>query len=242
MERIDRDAPSSRASPKLRAFAVLEEDEGTGGIVFARHAVAARRRGANKYANGEVGYVRCNRAPWADAFADGRVPAAVMVENGWHFECGGCGIKIDSDMPYEHDKPVSGIIGHQHSMVFCDADCQAWYKAERAEAARRQDRAIDRFKRIVRRRFPDVEFMANDEHHIGRVHAYVSRRPDGHWRVGQVVVSFAFPGMEYGPAYLRYDNSYGRLEKPHYSVCAGDREAFERFINNKKAPTPKQEP
>lgn len=33
----------------LKAYAVLEHDENTGGIVFARHSVVARREGAARY-------------------------------------------------------------------------------------------------------------------------------------------------------------------------------------------------
>src|SRR5687767_14229018 len=40
-------------TPALRAYAVTEEDEGTGGIIFARHAIVARRAGANEYNGGE---------------------------------------------------------------------------------------------------------------------------------------------------------------------------------------------
>lgn len=234
-EKIDCDEPSLRESPRLRAFAVLEEDEGTGGIIFARHAITARRLGANEYACGEFGYVRCNRAPWADEYTDGCVPVSLMVENGWHFECTGCGIRIDSDLPFEHEKPTSGIIGHQHSAVFCDAACERAHRAERAEAERRQGRAIARFKRIVQRRFPGVEFLTNDDQYIFREHAYVCREA-GRWRMQQVSVSFAFPGMNYGPASLRYDRGYGKPQKPYYTCANGDREAFQRFVQAHSSP------
>lgn len=36
----------------MKAFAVLENDECTGAIIFAKHAIVARRLGANEYAGG----------------------------------------------------------------------------------------------------------------------------------------------------------------------------------------------
>ncbi|SEM52789.1 hypothetical protein SAMN05192583_0521 [Sphingomonas gellani] len=72
-----------RAPKPLKAYTVLEHDERTGAIYFARHAIVARKAGAAEYGDGELSYVTCNRAPWADRFADtGAVPAAVMVEHG----------------------------------------------------------------------------------------------------------------------------------------------------------------
>ena len=53
---------------KMKAYAVTEEDENTGGIIYAEHNIVARRLGANEYADGEIAYVSCRRAPWADEY------------------------------------------------------------------------------------------------------------------------------------------------------------------------------
>lgn len=99
----------------LKAYAVLEKDEYTGDIYFAPRAIVAAKAGANEYGDGELSYIQCRRAPWADAFARKGVPAKVAVDHGWHFECHGCGIQIDSDLEEEHRLPVDGIVGTMDS-------------------------------------------------------------------------------------------------------------------------------
>lgn len=217
----------------LKAFAVTEEDEGTGGIVFAKSAIAARRIGANEYADGEFAYVLCRRAPWADeCAADGDVPVWLMVEHGWHFECQGCGRRIDSDMLWERDIKPEDIIGTQRTSAYCNDVCRAREALHRAEANRAQIRWIRRFRKIIKARFPNAEIVAGEGFGRG-AHAYASKR-NGVWRIEQVNVQFEFPGMTIAPATLRYDrtqrtrNAY-RPNKPHWSCCAGDKEAFEAF-------------
>lgn len=223
----------------LKAYAVTEEGEGTGGIVFARHAVVARREGANEYGDGEFELVSCRRAPWADAYAgtDG-VPVSVMVDNGWHFECGSCGRRIDNDMLWENDLLPEDVIGTQHTTAYCNERCEARDKLDRAEAKHRERRWIRRFEKIVLRRFPDASIM-KDGGRFCRPHAYAKRSKDGVWRIEQVVVSFTWPGQEIGPASLRVDTKtdwprFGgkavtKREKPYWTCCAGDREAFEAY-------------
>jgi hypothetical protein len=137
----------------LKAFSVTEENDNTGGIVFAKHAITARRIGANQYADGEFGYVTCRRAKWADEYAEhGDVPLSAMVEAGWNFECGSCGRRIDSDMCWERDIALDDIIGSQRSIAYCNAVCEAEYKLTRAKAERVQMRWIRRFRRKRERR------------------------------------------------------------------------------------------
>jgi len=38
----------------LKAYAVLEDCENTGGIVFARHSIVALRNGASTFGDGEI--------------------------------------------------------------------------------------------------------------------------------------------------------------------------------------------
>lgn len=137
---------SLKPLPPMEAYAVTENDEGTGAIYFARHAVVARRMGANEYTNGDFSYVTCRRAPWADAYVDKPLPAKVMVDHGWHFECHGCGKRIDDDMPYEHGMPIEGIIGSQHSAVYCCGKC--YLRDQRMRARRKvEETAASRISR-----------------------------------------------------------------------------------------------
>ncbi len=101
-----------------RAYAVLEDSESTGGIVFARSNVEARRIGAAIYHDGEFSGRHCNRVPWADAYEpEGNVPASVCIDNGWHFECCGCGANIDSDWLYDNDLTIEGVIDRLPSYI-----------------------------------------------------------------------------------------------------------------------------
>lgn len=227
-----------------KAFSVTEDFESTGSIIFAKHAVSARRIGANQHADGDFTAVSCRRAKWADCFAEtGRIPAAVMVEHGWHFDCCGCGVRIDYDLSHWQDRvhrddtirgmlaqarryrrwTPADIIGYQNTAVFCDQLCKDTHDAFEAERNRRQNHAIEVFKARVLKRFPGVEFR-------DRPHAYATM-DKGRWRLRQVAVAFDFPGMEHGPAHYRWDaeSTYRKAEKPHFTCCNGDREAFEAF-------------
>lgn len=221
----------------VRAYAVTENDECTGGIVFARHAIVARREGAGQYGDGEFAAVTCRRAPWADHCAtDGIVPVSLMVANGWHFECGGCGRRIDSDMLWERDLELEDVQGTQDSIAYCTPLCEARHNLERAEAKHLETRWIRRFKKIVKRRFPEAEIIERDDRFC-RPHAYAPSR-NGKRRIEQVIVSFRVPGLVHGPANLRIDTttewprggpSITKRGKPHWTCCTGDREAFEAY-------------
>lgn len=225
----------------LRAYAVTEQGENVGGIFFARHAITATKRGACEYADGDIHYVSCRRAPWADHLAEtGAVPASLMIAHGWHFECHGCGATIDEDWLREQRLKVEGVCGYQNGRVFCCARCK--WKHMKYEARRRaaEKEAIDAFKAIVRARFGDVEFVDKDEDRRGH-HAYVVEGDRGGWHWNQVSVAFKFPGMVYGPAHLERREPYGRGRKGFigpakatYTCCGGDVKAFEKFAAETK--------
>lgn len=219
----------------LKAFVVLENYENTGGIVFAKHNVTARRLGANEYADGDFLSVECRRAPWADKFAERlSVPASEMIEHGWNFECSGCGARIDEDFLYENKLPVEGVIGSESGAVYCCARCKWRSMRERADRAKHEKMAIDAYKAEVLKRFPDAEFCEPRAGELRPHHAYTVRtRGDVHWQ--QVVISFNFPGMKIGPAHYRRDEPYShRFDwigpvKPYFTCCNGDKEAFEKY-------------
>lgn len=214
----------------LKAYAVTEKDENTGAIYFAKHRIAAAKAGANEFGDGELGYVSCRRAKWADAYAGKGLPAKVCIENGWHFECHGCGMRLDEDMPYEHRLPISGVIGSQHGSVFCCARCKWRDMRNRAKRKALEQEAIETLKAIVLKRFPGVAF-ADDKDQFSGHHAYITHERGGAvWR--QVAVGFYFPGMKIGAAHFRLDDSQGRFPGPrkaYYTCCNGDREAFEAY-------------
>lgn len=224
----------------LLAYAVTENDEGTGAVLFERHAIVAKRLGADEFADGDIGGVSCRRARWADDYADKPLPATVMIAHGWHFECNGCGIRIDEDSLRELRLPAHGVIGSQYSAVYCCTRCRRKHLSLQRRKEAEQQRAIEAFKQIVRRRFPSAEFVDQHENPNWRHHAWVTcRHGEKGWVWEQVVVAFTFPGMQIAPATLRMPDwpwrGYGHGNrfigplKPYFSCCNGDREAFEAY-------------
>jgi len=218
------------AKPSKRAFAVTEHDENTGLVYFARHDIEARRLGATEFAEGELSYVSCVRAPWADAYAEsGRLPARVSIENGWHFECYGCGERIDSDWLYDRRLPVSGVVGFQTGPVYCNSSCAAHHISLKRRTRLKEAEAISDLKAVVLRRLPHAEFAEGGDWPRGH-HAFVQPHRGGAWNKVQVVVAIKYPGAKYGPAHFRMDqqHKYGPPHA-HYSVANGDREVFEAW-------------
>lgn len=214
----------------LKAFAVIEDYENTGGIVFAERAIVARRRGADRYNDGEFHGVSCRRAPWADAFAGQAIPVKVMISHGWHFECAGCGATIDEGWLYDEDLPLDGVIGVEHSEVYCSEICEAREKLRRAVKRDHERRVIEALRAFVLKRFPGVTFRSDGN---CASHAYAAEER-GAWHVRQAVVSFDFPGMRIGAATCRIergqhnDRLIGPI-RPEFSCCFGDKEAFEAW-------------
>lgn len=209
----------------LKAYSVLEEMENTGGIVFAHHAVTARRIGADQYADGEFGYVSCRRAKWADQYADtGIIPASAMVWAGWHFECHYCGDRIDADHePYRTWTPDS-IVGHGKGPVYCDRSCEKSAAREHTFAERLKTRTVAHYAKRLARRLPGIEVRPLG--HITRAsHVYVQGG-----RIKQVVIDFDWPGQKIGPASFRWD---GRTSGSNgITCCFGDKDAFEAYARS----------
>lgn len=227
----------------MRAFAVTEESENSGAIYYARHDITARKAGADEFADGELSYVTCHRAPWADAYAaSGRpIPARLMIAHGWHFECYGCGRHLDEDTLRDRRLPVDGVIGTQHGAVYCCARCRRKHLSRERRREAEKQRAIEAYKTLVRRRFHDVVFT--DDPARGRPHVWVTfHHGQKGWLWEQVCVAFTFPGMKFGPAMLRLPdrpwlgyapgNRFIGPLKPEYSCCHGDREAFEAWARS----------
>ena len=239
----------------LKAFAVLEKEENTGGIIFATRDITARKAGANEYADGDIRQVTCRRAPWADQYAGGKVPVRVQVENGWHYECSGCDIRIDEDLHYRYEDELPAAddptdkggddlpLYHRYndwtparivedgSLVFCTSECQESFRKERAAIKAEEQRHVDRLKRFLARRFPNVEFLDQDGFRT-RQHVYCRRDRDGKIRVDQVHIPFAYPGMKYGPGDLSFERRTYRTNarRLRYSCAGGDVESFREWL------------
>lgn len=218
----------------LKAYAVLEHDERTGGILFARHAIVARKWGANEWGNGDLTSVSCNRMPGLDRFAEqGDVPASVLVEMGWHFECW-CGARIDEDSLVERGLAASDVIGCcGHGLVFCGQRCLHKFYRQRSQRRRFERRVVDRLQRFVAERLPGGAFTGIK----AKQHVYAEWH-GRHLRLREAHISFAFPGMAIGPAQFvlsQPERHFRDRREPLGPPTAafwcfnGDSQAFEAF-------------
>ena len=82
----------------LKAYTVHDGDDGAT-VIFATNSATARRQGANELDRDWTEVDSCRRAPQFDAYAPGPVPAAVLIDHGWRYECNrsGCSSWVYSD-------------------------------------------------------------------------------------------------------------------------------------------------
>lgn len=221
----------------MPAYVVMEIDENTGGVVFAKDKRTAQRVGANKWADGDIGYVETTRRKDLDRYEATGVPARVLVEDGWHFECHGCGMRIDDCTFEDEGLPVSGIVGNESGRVYCCHTCRMGALGREAQIKAMGEAFLDMLRDVVRTRFGEVEFVT-DETWRNRVHISSHRSP---FVVREASVAFGFPGQKLGPATLGYRHSNrpsgGDMIGPAECIfycCTGDREAFEAWAASNK--------
>lgn len=226
----------------LKAYSVLETDENTGGIVFASRKEQAIRKATARYFDGEEPETVCHRAPWADRHVDSGVPAALMIQHGWRFECSGCLRTIDEYMHDLHDEPdettggmyegwtPEAVIGVQDSEIYCTDRCRQDHHTRQETRRRLQERAVKRFTRILLARLPDAEPVDNDRYG-GR--PYASFDEDSVVPLLQSVqVPFAYPDARHGYASLHYSPRGSRPDRRIYFMCpGGDVEAFNAYLD-----------
>jgi hypothetical protein len=205
--------------PKIKAYSVQEDDEGTGGVVFAKSPAAAQMLASGKWGTGDFFWGRARRAQWADAYGpDGPIPARAMIENGWWLECHGCGVHI-----CENDDHLDTVVGTQDA-AFCSQDCMD-RKIIDDEAARDCElTAIGKLIRLLGEKYPGVLLS-------GETHANARKGKEGMWHVHQCIVGFTFPGSKIGPGHIRYDKVG---EEPRVTVCSGDMAAWEAWRASQK--------
>lgn len=214
----------------MPAYSYLETDEFSGGIVFARSNIEARRLGANLLNMDEIGGMQVTRRKDLDKYEGTGVPARELVAEGWWFECHGCGMRINDCALDDAGLPISGIVGTQGRSIYCCHTCRMEALAEDAASKAYGEAFLEMLRDLVRARFPDIEHHF-DEH---RSHVFIPRYSDP-IVVAEAEVNFSFPGMKRGPAALRYRHEPphyhgGQLigpVKPEFYCCNGDREAFE---------------
>lgn len=237
---IGREMTRKPRDRSLKAFVVRDNDEGGTVVVFAATAVAARRLGAQELDIDFEGVESCRRAKEFDGYASaGSVPNDVLLDMGWWFTCYGCERRIDNSLEGEH---YYGLRVHNITLkpvfvgdaVYCCPACKARTDKDNRIRKEMEANAIADFQHRVLRRFPDAEFVGDDNNNPYMQHAYATNR-HGHYRIEQIVVNFKFPGMKIGPAQLRYDYYTPYNEKrigpsaPELTCCIGDKEVFETW-------------
>jgi hypothetical protein len=211
------------ADKPLKAFSVLEDDENTGDIYFARHAITARRTYADEHHDGELSGTTCHRAPWADQYAPGPVPWKAKFEHGWWIECSGCGAMIRQDEEDSEGKPIEFDVVETGSHVFCRPACETEHRAEQARLTALRAEAISDLTAAILQKMPGAEIETEAKNWTP--HAYVTKR-NGEYQRQQCVVSFRFPGCQHGLGSMRYDKVG---EEPRVTVPSGDLPAFEAW-------------
>lgn len=229
---------------RMKAYAVLETDENTGGIVFATRPDQARRRATARFFGGDETETTCRREPWADVHVDGQVPAGKMVEQGWRFECSNCNRTIDGDMADEYATPdeeegiddryvgwkPTDVIGGQDGVVYCNVRCRDDHRTETAKRKRMSERAVRRFARILLERLPDAEIVDKPDSYGGRPGAEF-RSDTGVPLLQSVRVPFTYPGARYGYAAIEYSPRGFRPDRRVSYMCpSGDVEAFDAYL------------
>ena len=225
--------PVSKSGPAklggFRAYSVMEEDEGTGGIVFAKSNAHARRLGSEQFGNGDFDWGKAVRLPWADSyFHSGRkVPAADRIAHGWHFECSLCGHRIDQDDIDEHPKRFKIVeVGER---VFCNANHRNAFVLSKQHRKLIGDGCIYKMQKDLLALYPGV-WLAGDPH------VYVEHVKRHKWYVKECHVSFAFPGSKYGLAHYGWRDNDGKRvygAKADITVCQGDMAAWLQFTGVK---------
>lgn len=215
----------------LKAFAVQEEDEGTGGIVYAEHSIVALRHGASTYGDGDISGWKAVRAKWADQYAPGPCPQLAMVDAGWWIPCHGCEVRIDSDLEFIPDDPGAPAVElkpvEDERGLFCTAECRDAYLIERVERKIYEQWMLDLLRLRLRDKLPGCVEADNAPY------VYVEKR-NGLWALRGMAIGFTFPGCKIGPASLRMGE-----DKPGgwVTVCQGDLEAWESFRASNSNPT-----
>jgi hypothetical protein len=208
----------------LKAYIVTEEDEGTGGVVFARSSAEARREGSQRFGDGDFNWGKARRAPGLDQYAaDGRAPWKALFDMGWWCECSGCGCRIQQDEEDEEGSLIQFDLVEVGSSVYCRPSCREQRLAEDAEVARLSAWAIADLTDRVMRAMPGAVILGGNDRSI-YPHVYV---PRGAWPMApkQIVLHFMFPGARFGGD-VRVDKIG---EKPKFLIVRGDLVAFHRW-------------
>lgn len=176
---------ATQPKPKVKKAYSVQGYE-AGAIVFATSSIEARRLGANQIDQPFEDIESCRRAPYADEYvAQGKVPALVLIANGWWFECGHCGARVCDDSTHDDDDETPHQPVEENNWVFCSPKCQQAEHDERAARQARKQRVIE----TVAETFPGAEVKWVDDSEPARcAFTFPGGKTAAYWRVGEETV------------------------------------------------------
>lgn len=128
----------------MKAYLVDCDQENGAQLYFAETANQAKSHAANEEGIDYIEVTSCRRKPEYDQYAPGPVPAKVLIEDGWWFECYGCSRHVSNDGGYDYDEVMElGGPVYRGNAVWCSTACQTRYDERRAEEKRQEQIAID---------------------------------------------------------------------------------------------------
>lgn len=166
----------------LKAYMVSDGDSNC--VRFAKHSVVARRHGANEL-GADFGAVKCERVPFADAYAEqGWVPAKVYLDNGYRPFCRHCDTPVFEDGEDEDGNPTEPVFDGED--VYCCQGCKDAEEHDIAERERLKQEVIDG----TLARWPEAEILRASDHDKDR---WVTLMFEGGkypitWRLGEDTV------------------------------------------------------
>lgn len=171
------------ANKRIKAYSVQADEAGA--IIFATSGIAARRMGANELDTDFEYILSCNRAPWADQYAEqGWVPVKALLEQGWWSSCTGCGTWVSEDSEDFDGNPHDPVI--EERGLYCSPACK---KAEEVEVTARKLRKEQRTQAALEK-WPGIEILRVSDHDTDALVLFKFPGSTGSakWRVGEATI------------------------------------------------------
>jgi len=235
---------------ELKAYACTEPEEHTGGVIFAKSNIEARKWAAREWNDGELAGMSVKRAPWADKYgSDNNVPISVMVDNGWHFECAWSGLRIDSDLynepqavkneetgKWEDDNFLIGKepVGFQNDLLFACQEYRDLYKKEQQRRKEYEEEMKSLYRGYVLSKLPEAVLVDSKE--FGKGEYIWAQFWEGIYYVTHATIPFEFPGMKHWAAF-KIEQKYGREIGPFaakFTCAQADYDEFVKWIEIQK--------
>lgn len=163
-------------APKPRLCYIVDDDDEVWRVLFRTSDIAAKREVASELGC-EISDLHARRRSEWDQYAATGVPALVRIDDGWWYECDGCGTTINADYigtrersGDEHEDwrldaeygpdltvPEMSPVEPRPGRVWCHPSCHERDMAARARRRRWEERVHAWLVRRLLRRMPDAD-------------------------------------------------------------------------------------